>query len=119
LDVSPETLYSEATGAPLPSWVEQWNARDTIYEIFYRWIVQPKGLPREMPAQPVQLNVCPMKCLPKGNLTGMKSLLHLFHRGEAYFSGAKPPVALVLSNIHPTQVALDIDVCALVWELTT
>ena len=22
LDVSPETLYSEATGAPLPSWVE-------------------------------------------------------------------------------------------------
>jgi hypothetical protein len=23
LDVSPETLYSEATGAPLPSWVEQ------------------------------------------------------------------------------------------------
>jgi len=67
-----------------------------------------------LPAQPVQLNVCPMKCLPKGNLTGMKSLLHLFHRGEAYFSGAKPPVALVLSNIHPAQVALDIDVCALV-----
>jgi hypothetical protein len=22
LDVSPETLYSEATGTPLPSWVE-------------------------------------------------------------------------------------------------
>jgi hypothetical protein len=22
LDISPETLYSEATGAPLPSWVE-------------------------------------------------------------------------------------------------
>ena len=22
LDVSPETLYSEATGAPLPSWIE-------------------------------------------------------------------------------------------------
>ncbi len=22
LDVSPETLYSDATGAPLPSWVE-------------------------------------------------------------------------------------------------
>ena len=39
-----------------------------------------------------------------------------------YFIGAKPispgpsPAALVLSNIHPAQMALDTDICTLVWE---
>ena len=30
-----------------------------------------------------------------------------------------PCVVLDLLNIHPAQVALDIDVCTLVWVLTT
>jgi len=32
---------------------------------------------------PAQLNACPMKCLPN-------EMRSLFHRGEAYFIGAKP-----------------------------
>jgi hypothetical protein len=30
-----------------------------------------------------------MKCLPREMPDPMKSLLHLFHRGKAYFSGAE------------------------------
>jgi hypothetical protein len=41
--------------------------------------------------------------------------ISLFHRGKAYFSRAKP-CGSVLSNIHPAQMALDTDICTLVWE---
>jgi hypothetical protein len=52
---------------------------------------------RSLPAKPVQLNALFYKF--GAYLTGMKSLLHLFLWGGAYFIGAKPiPLEWPMAN---------------------